>query len=353
MAPRNETRARAIGMMESGLSTSAIASRLGVSERTVIRWRGRLKRNESLSDKPRSGRPIKIHGVARQVISKAVGKRGQSTRKLAKRLTMKGYPVSRETVRRHMKSSLGLTSYRRTKRPLLTKKMKKARVAFAKDKVKWTFDDWKRVLWSDESFFQLYPTANSAGDKVWARNKDEVEAISTVKHSPKVMVWGMFSHRAVSDLHFVPPNTSVNKDYYREEILAKTAAKAMSRSEDMGPVNRRKMLDDTSSAIFMQDSAPPHVAVVNQKWLDSHFPSYWRKGEWPGNSPNLNPIENLWSIIKQKLLELPAASTIADLEKNIKRVWNNLDPDCLENLVKSMPDRVKKVIRLKGEYIGN
>jgi hypothetical protein len=51
--------------------------------------------------------------------------------------------------------------------------------------------------------------------------------------------------------------------------------------------------------------------------------------------------------------ELPAATTIDGLKKLIKKVWCNLDPDLLENLVKSMPERVKKVVQLKGEYIGN
>jgi transposase len=284
MAPQIEVRARAVGMVEAGMTHSAVAKSVGVSQSSVKRWWRRHNKNESLQDKPRCGRPQKISGVIKHVISKAIGKRGQSTRKLSARLTKKGYPVSRETVRRHMRHNLGLHSYRRTKRPLLTAKMKKARIAFAKDKLSWTYEDWKRMLWSDESFFELFPTSNAAGDKVWAHCKEDVPAIVTVKHSPKIMVWGMFSHWALSDLHFVPPNTSVNKDYYREEILAKTAASAMSRTEENGSVTTRKMLEDTSTAIFMQDSAPPHVAIVNQVWLQSNFPSYWRKGEWPRNS---------------------------------------------------------------------
>jgi hypothetical protein len=303
-------------------------------------------------DKPRKGRPQKIHGVTKQVISLAVGKRGQSTRKLASRLTKKGYPVSRETVRCHMKNNLGLHSYRRSKKPLLTKKMRAARVAFAKSKVNWTAEDWKRVLWSDESFFELYPSCNSAGDRIWAENKEDVAPVVKIKHPPKIMVWGMFSHQAVSDLHFIPPGATVNKDYYREEILAKTALDAMSRSRNRGPITERKMMADTSKAIFMQDSAPPHTAVVNQEWLQNNFPLYWRKSEWPGNSPNLNPIENLWAILKQRVSAMPAATTLLELKNQLKKTWKELDPNLLENLVLSMPERMKSVIRLKGEYIG-
>ena len=48
--------------------------------------------------------------------------------------------------------------------------------------------------------------------------------------------------------------------------------------------------------IFHQYSAPCHVAAVCKKWFqDNHIPLL----EWPGNSPYLNPIENLWSRLKK------------------------------------------------------
>ena len=346
-------RYRAIGMIEGGMTQRQVAKSLKVGLRSIARWWKSHKSGQSLHDKPRSGRPEKIHHVAKQVISLSIGKRGQSTRKLARRLTSKGYSVSRETVRRHLKNEINLKAYRRPRKPRLTEKMKKARIEFAKSKLNWTLNDWKNVLWSDESSFQLFPPSNPNCDRVWLHSPSKVPPTFTVKHPPKVMVWGMFSYRALSQLHFVPQKQSVTSQYYREEILSKTAMEAMSRSRMNGSLVSRKILKCTSNAIFMQDSAPPHTAVANQVWLSEHFPLYWRKGEWPGNSPNLNPIENLWAIMKNRVAEMRPATTLDQLVRQLNLAWSSLDETILENLVASMPNRMKKVLQMKGDYIGN
>ncbi len=102
----------------------------------------------------------------------------------------------------------------------------------------------------------------------------------------------------------------------------------------------------------MQDSTPVHTTAKNYQWLEEHFPSYWRKREWPGNSPNLNPIENLWSIMKQKVAEMEPATTILQLQSQLQSAWAGLSPNLLEDLIMSMPKRMKMVIQLKGGYIG-
>ena len=96
-------RARGVGMLEAGFTERQVAKTLNVGRSTVHRWSAKYKSGKSLEDAPRSGRPSKLHRVAKIVIAKAVGKRRQSTRKLARRLTAKGYPISKDAVHRHMK----------------------------------------------------------------------------------------------------------------------------------------------------------------------------------------------------------------------------------------------------------
>ena len=82
----------------------------------------------------------------------------------------------------------------------------------------------------------------------------------------------------------------------------------------------------------------------------NNFPRYWKKGEWPANSPDLNPIENLWSILADNLDKLGQVNSLESLIRNLKLAWSGIDCDI--NLVSGMPNRIEKVLELKGDYIG-
>ena len=89
-----------------------------------------------------------------------------------------------------------------------------------------------------------------------------------------------------------------------------------------------------------------------QEWCTENLPSFWKKEEWPGNSPDLNPIENLWAIMKQRLEEVKPATTLDSLQNTLKTVWSEISPETLQNLVASMPGRIASCIKMRGGYFG-
>ncbi|KAF0299338.1 hypothetical protein FJT64_027888 [Amphibalanus amphitrite] len=203
---REAVRSRAIGLLEGGVAQGVVAEKLGVDRTTVYRWWKRFRDGKPLADKKRSGRPRAVSNVARIVCAKAAGKRGQSVRKLATRLTRKGYPVSKSGVHRFMTQSKHFRSYKRSKQPKMTRKQKLARLEFCERVKNWGFDEFKNVIWSDESIFEIQHTPNRQNDRVWAKSRDEVPPVETIKHPAKLMVWGGMTAQGLTELHVVPKN---------------------------------------------------------------------------------------------------------------------------------------------------
>ncbi|KAI6649873.1 Histone-lysine N-methyltransferase SETMAR [Oopsacas minuta] len=105
-----------------------------------------------------------------------------------------------------------------------------------------------------------------------------------------------------------------------------------------------------SNSVFQQDGAPAHTSKLSQQWCQLNLPNYWAKEVWPGNSPDLSPIENLWAYVKNELSELPAASNLDLLKNQLKNVWADISPDLLKRLMDGMPARMRKCIDLNGEH---
>ena len=61
------------------------------------------------------------------------------------------------------------------------------------------------------------------------------------------------------------------------------------------------------------------LLTLRKRWCAEHFPRFWRKVEWSGNSPDLNPIENLCSILKDRLKN-GECSKLEDLILQVKSV---------------------------------
>ncbi|KAI6648542.1 Transposase [Oopsacas minuta] len=99
-------------------------------------------------------------------------------------------------------------------------------------------------------------------------------------------------------------------------------------------------------------AAPAHTAKRAQEWCNTNLVEFWHKSQWPGNSPDLNPIENLWSVVKQEIELMDTPTNISMLEKYIKQARSQISPETLENLVSGMPKRMKLCIKQKGGYIG-
>ncbi len=104
--------------------------------------------------------------------------------------------------------------------------------------------------------------------------------------------------------------------------------------------------------IFQQDLAPAHTAKGTKSWFNDHGVTVL---DWPANSPDLNPIENLWGIVKRKMKDT-RPNNADELKATVKETWASIPPQQCHKLITSMPRRIEAVIKAKGalpsiEYI--
>ena len=138
-----------LALINQGYSMRAIASRLNVSKSTV----SRIYHQHHLSfDKLIGGRPVKLTSQDRRSLVRFVTSGvADNAVKAAKMLSnINDSTVSACTVRRALKDS-GLKAIVKQKKPLLSARHRKLRMDFAFRYENWTVEDWKRVVWSDET----------------------------------------------------------------------------------------------------------------------------------------------------------------------------------------------------------
>ncbi len=96
--------------------------------------------------------------------------------------------------------------------------------------------------------------------------------------------------------------------------------------------------------VFQHDNDPKHTARATKEWLrKKHF----KVLEWPSQSPDLNPIENLWRELKVRVAQLQPQNITA-LEEICMEEWAKIPATVCENLVKTYRKRLTSVIANKG-----
>lgn len=157
--------------------------------------------------------------------------------------------------------------------------------------------------------------------------------IPTVKHGGgSIMVWGCMTDSGVGEL-FVCEGRMDSTKY----INVLETALLPSFTKLFGDTN----MDGVK---FQQDNAPCHKSARTMRWFRENNTELL---DWPAQSPDLNPIEHLWGLLKRRVRR-HTINNKEDLKRCLRLEWNSITVDDCKKLVNSLPKRISAVIKAKG-----
>lgn len=245
--------------------------------------------------------------------------------------------VCANTVRKALNEK-GLVPFVKPKKPHLSPKNIKSRLAWAKEHAHWTMDDWRRVIWSDESKIDRFGSDGKIYG--WKRASEQLQTKhvkQTVKHGGgNLKIWSCITFEGVGLIVHIEQN--LTKEIYKFIL-----------EEDLKDSMEWYQLDPME-VIFQHDNDPKHTAKLVTKWLGKQN---FGVLDWPSQSPDLNPIENMWSLLKKRLYSEynhPPKGMVEHWER-VWSTWYKISKEECQKVISTMPKRCMDVIKAKGLWI--
>lgn len=317
--------------LRNGMKTLDIAKRIGRDHRTVKDYAVNGGRCRTRSDVG-SSRKVTVKQLGR-LKRELVKKPLMSSKKIFENV---GVPEMARTTRCRVLRNIA--SVRKpTIRPPLRKTHMEKRLAWAKNNLK---TDFKNVLFTDECRATLDgPDGWSSG---WLRHgSTSPERMRRQQSGGGVMFWaGIIGQELVGPFK-VPEGVKLTSDTYVKFL-----------KDNFLPWYKRKTRAFKAKMIFMHDNAPSHAAKNTVASLASMGIKKEKIMEWPSCSPDLNPIENLWAILKREIYDGGAQYTSKEtLWEAILKTSKTVPAETVSILTSSVDRRLLKLIFKKGAYI--
>ena len=322
-----------IGMSRMGASNRIIAANCQVSVRTVQRIKNLWRTQQNVVPKKSPGPPLKTTPRQDRVLLRLAQRhRRLSAMSLKERWgAVINIQISRQTVNSRLLKH-GYRARRTAIVPRRTQQHLHARLAWAQRHRNIHVQQWRHVIFTDESSFQLHRVDRRMrvrrlrGERL---NEDCLQG-RMAHGGGSVHVWGGIHYGGKTDLIVLIGN--VNGMAYRNVIQT-----------TLLPHARRVY---GNNVLLQDDNAPAHRARVVENFLQTQGVD---RLPWPALSPDMNPIEHAWDYIDRAIRRMDNPPTnLAQLSNALVNVWNNMPIANVNTLIDSMPRRVAALENARG-----
>jgi transposase len=303
-----------------------IAHLVPCSEKTVSLWVQRWEKEHSLSDKERSGRPRCTDEETDVAIEEfAQAKKFVTPRDIRRELQL---ACSTRTVRRRL-DEVNLFGRVAREEDDFDDRIITLRLSFARGFLHFTDAEWDTLIFSDEVHFCLghhgqvwvQRPPGTAYEPQYCKPRDEPLA--------KVTLWGCFCSKGIGTGRIFLGE--LNSHLYCDIL-----------ERNLQPTYRR--FYPSGVWRFLQDNASPHYTAEVNTWMHNHGVHIL---EFPPRSPDLNPIENLWHVLKYRV-EHRNPRTAEDLERILGQEYKAISKQECATLARSMHSRLLQCIEFQG-----
>ena len=359
-----EQRAIVLYSHKQGRSLQSIASEIGCGKTTVHNCVISSSQGRGLERKPRDVQKRLLDDIAaKRAVQLLKSNQAGGARFAAAQLHREGYVArtpSRQTVVRAAKRAAReahdpLEYTRSLPKKGLTQATRKKRLQFCRANAN---RDWNKVMFTDRcKFHYRFP-----GSKVWQGrwvNKSEKHSqrVYTPSHPQCYNAYGGITVHGTTKLVPVAGTDGVTTRFHNkkgdrarnitaEEYKEVVCEHVLPSGEGLfSPQGVRDW-------VLQQDRDPAHtvaqtaVAEYNALGL-SHVEVL---PDWPGNSPDLNPIENVWGIILDRV-QRKGCSNFSEFKRRVNREFEQIDRATVQHIFKSMPERIRMCLARGGDKI--
>ena len=325
---------RVLSLHWQGLKVSAIAEYLvledgiKLSKQGIRRFLKRFADRGTIARKPGSGCPPKMSPEVRQIIDSAMREDDETTAtQLQARLTIHGVYVSLATIVRN-RCQLGWVYRGSAYCQLIREVNKQKRLDFALSYLHDAFDD---VIWSDETTVQL----ETHRRQCYRKDKEKPRPKPRPKHPVKVHVWAGISKHG-------PTPVCIFEGIMDAPLFCNIL------QQTLLPFLQDKF-PPPSTHRFMQDNDPKHTSRAAQQFYANAGINWWRT---PPESPDMNPIENLWHELKEFIRGKIKPRNKEQLVDGIRRFWDTVDTQKCCRYIGHLKKVLPAVIEKKGDATG-